>query len=466
MPTAVTGMLSSAQSSSSLRVSLASVLCQLAFVALNVGIVLSPFRARFVLEARPLPFVFRDYTDLLLFWNETVLIAAIALWLASLLVLPRRVRFGPPAVGLPVLILATAICLAVPFAEDTTLAAANAVTLLGFVVFALFVVNEVERLSQLVPAVIVMVLVQAVVAITQSLNQASIGLGALGELSLDPQVAGSSILWSEGYPLLLRAYGLSDHPNILGGVLAASMLVLLAGCWRYRDEWFVLVAGAFAVGTAALFVAFSRAGALGLVAGLAVTVLCLGATRDWQGVRRVLAVCLVAAVVTVPLVWHYSPFLEGRVNPTAQPTGSSEERSIAERGALADATSDIFFHHPAVGVGPGVLPTALHKARPDFEWHYFPAHIAILVVAAETGVGGAIGYGALMLAPWFLLWQRRRHLTADLIGVSGAMLVLQVVGLLDYYTWSLDAGRLWFWLVLGLWVVAYHNSFEPNDGRA
>jgi hypothetical protein len=451
---------------SSLRVSVATGLRQLAFVTLNAGIVLSPFRARFLLEERRLPFVFQDYTDLLLFWNEIVLLAALGLWLLSLLVQPRRVRFGPLAIGLPVLALAAAICISVPFAEDTKLAAFNAVTLLGFIVFGLFVANEVERISQLVPAIVVMIVVQALVTITQSLEQSSIGLGALGELNLDPQMPGVSILWSEGHPLLLRAYGLSDHPNILGGVLAASMLVLLAGCWRYRDEWFVLAAGAFAVGTAALFVTFSRSAALGLFAGLAVTLVCLAAIREWSGVRRIIAVCVVATLVTVPLVKTYSPFLEGRVNPTAQPTGSPEERSITERGALANATSDVFFGNPIVGVGPGVLPTALYRAHPDFEWHYFPAHIAILVVAAETGAIGATAYGVLAVAPWLLLWLRRRHLTPELIGVSGALLALEVVGLLDYYTWGLDAGRLWFSLVLGLWVVAYRNTFEPTVERS
>ena len=138
--------------------------------------------------------------------------------------------------------------------------------------------------------------------------------------------------------------------------------------------------------------------------------------------------------------------------------GSTEERALSERQALARNTNDIFVDHPLTGVGAGVLPTAMKDAFPDFEYHFSPAHVVILVVAAETGILGAFAYGVLMLAPWLLLWLRRHHLTPELIGVSGAVLALTVIGLFDYYTWSLTAGRIWFWLVLGLWVVAYRRS--------
>src|SRR5690606_37086980 len=257
------------------RLAAAAVARQGAFLAVCGVVVLSPFRARIVLEERPVPAIFRDYTDLLLFWNEILILVAIGLWLLGLLLQPRRIDAGPALIALPVALLAVAVCASVPFAVDGKLALFNAVTLLGSMVFALFVMNEVRSVSALVPAVGLMIAIQAVVAITQLTSQASAGLGPLGEMSLDPAVRGVSILWAEGEPLLLRAYGMSDHPNILGGVLAASMLVLAVGFSRLRDEGLVLAAGIFAVGAAALFATFSRAGALGLAAGLLFSVLVL-----------------------------------------------------------------------------------------------------------------------------------------------------------------------------------------------
>jgi len=55
---------------------------RLAFAAL---IVLSPFRARIELLARPTPPIYGDFTDILLFWSDIALIATIGLWLLSLL---------------------------------------------------------------------------------------------------------------------------------------------------------------------------------------------------------------------------------------------------------------------------------------------------------------------------------------------------------------------------------------------
>jgi hypothetical protein len=44
--------------------------------------------------------------------------------------------------------------------------------------------------------------------------------------------------------------------------------------------------------------------------------------------------------------------------------------------------------------------------------------------------------------------------------------------LFDYYTWSYSAGRIWAWVVLGLWAVAYRSvkserarEVEPADAH-
>jgi hypothetical protein len=71
-----------------------------------------------------------------------------------------------------------------------------------------------------------------------------------------------------------------------------------------------------------------------------------------------------------------------------------------------------------------------------------------------------MAYGALMVVPFFLIWWRRRELTPDLIAVSGALAAVTVVGMLDYYTWSMPPGRILFWLVLGLWVAVYARRAE------
>jgi O-antigen ligase len=356
-----------------------------------------------------------------------------------------------------------ALSLSVPFAVDPELSLFNVLVVVSFVGLALYVLNEVESVSQLLPAIAMMIVIQALVAAGQLVNQGSLGLQPLGEYNLDPVNSGISVVWPEGHDRLLRAYGLSDHPNILGGVLACS-LVLVATCLRlYRGAYSTLLIGLFGLGVAGLFATFSRGAALGLAGGVGVSMALLLIRRDWTNLRLWLIACLAAALLVVPLIVAYAPYLGARVNPTAQADGSTEERALSERDALLKKTNEIFLDHPLTGVGVGGLPSAMFEVEPHFEYHHSPAHIVILVVAAETGVFGAVFYGLLMVVPWLLLWVHRRRLTPELIGVSGALLAITVVGFFDYYTWSLNGGRFWFWLALGLWLLAYRRSLELSD---
>ncbi len=442
------------------RTELAALAATAAGLALSGAIVLSPFRARILLSERPLQPVFGDFRDFLLFWNELLVIGVLVLWGASLLLQPRRVEFGPLLVRIPVIVLASAIILSVPFSQDRGLALFHAVTLLGFMGMGLYIVNEVRSAASLAPAMAVMILIQAILAISQVVSQQSFGLADLGELNLDPSVNGISIVWTENAPAILRGYGLSDHPNILGGVIAASLLVMAASLSRLREERLAVVSAVFGLGVAALVVTFSRSAALGFAVGLSFAFVLFLARRDWQALKVWSAACLVALVVTAPLIMPYSDYFGARLNPSSQAVGSPEQRSLSEREALARNTNEIFVDNALVGVGAGVLPTAMKDAFPDFQYNYAPAHIVILVVAAETGILGAFAYGVIMVAPWVLLWLRRGQLTSELIGVSAALLALHIIGLFDYYTWSLTAGRIWFWLILGLWIVAYRRAVD------
>ncbi len=76
----------------------------------------------------------------------------------------------------------------------------------------------------------------------------------------------------------------------------------------------------------------------------------------------------------------------------------------------------------------------------------------------EIGTGS--GYFAALLAPWLALWLNRRRLrwSPALIGISGVLLAVTLIGFFDYYTWLLVPGRLWQWLIWGLWSAAFSNS--------
>ncbi len=419
---------------------------------------LSPFRARFELVSRPDTPVYGDYTDFLLFWSDIAFVALLLLWGLSLLISGRAPSLGPPAIRWPVLGLLAVTWLSAAASIDPALSAYSALRLTAAAALGLYVLNEINSITKLAVPLVALIVLQAVVGI----DQASVGLHELGELHLEVNAGGTSVIWSDEGPRQLRAYGLSDHPNILGGLLALA-LVLVAGAAVRADFLRAPLAVVFALGCAALLLTFSRTGALAFVFGLLTIFGLFAYRRDWRSVGAWGAIVLGGVIISLALIVPYGDDLRqrGAIFDASEASGT-EARSLNEREMLVKATNDVFVGRPLVGVGAGALPKALKDGSPDFPVDYQPAHFALLTVSAETGIVGGMMYGALIAVPFFLVWWRRHELTAPLIVASGTLLAVTVLGLFDYYTWSLVRGRIWFWLVLGLWAGAYMRRHEAQ----
>lgn len=439
---------------------LARIAARAAFAVL---LVLSPFRAQIELLARPIPPVYSDFTDLLLFWSDIAALVTLAAWLVSLIAEPRPIGTGPRFVTLPLAGLVVVAAIGVPFSLDPGLAAVQAIHLAGLALLGLYVLNEV-RLRDLVGPVSIMVAIQAAVAIAQVLGQHSIGLPALGELDLRPDQSVSVVTDGAGVRLL-RGYGLSDHPNILGGLLAAGLL--LVGGWfvtlerpaRQRRQ--LALAVVFAIGTAGLFLTFSRSAWLAFGAGLVVAALVVRSTGTSASIRRPGALVAVGALAAAPLLIAFLPWVLARTG--TQGAIATETRSVAERVAVADVSLDVALAHPLVGVGIGVLPEAMALAQPQFAYDVQPASLVPLDAAAETGILGAVLLVLAMIAPWVALGRRRLAATAELAIASAMLAVVTVVGLFDYYTWTYEPGRIWLWITFGLWAAAYVRATRSDS---
>ncbi len=434
------------------RTALADAARPLSRVAFAALVILSPFRARFELAARPSPPVYGDYTNFLIFWSDIALLATLALWLLSLAHERRAVSTGPRFLAVPVGGLLAVAAAGIPFAVDPALAAWNVLHLALFAALALYVVNELDVADLAVP-IGIMVVIQAVVAIGQAAGQHSLGLDWLGEHTLSPSLGVSVVTAADG-GRLLRAYGLADHPNILGGVLVFALLLLPIA--RRSADRLGFPAAVFAVGAATLFLTFSRAAALGLAVGLAVLVAMLLTRGDRAGARRWIAALVVAGLACAPFVLADAPFVGARTD--ASGIIATESRSVTEREALAAEANQLFIDHPLLGVGLGGLPSAMQAANPTFAYTYQPAHVVLLDVAAETGILGGLLYLAILVTPWLAMVRLRERWTTDLAAASAALAAVTVVGFFDYYTWTYPAGRIWAWLVLGLWAVAYRRA--------
>ena len=432
-----------------------------AWFAFVVLVVVSPMRARLTIDARRTATVYGDYTDFLLFVSDVALLATVALWFVSLVGRRRAVWFGPRFVRWPVAAILIVMGVGVPFAVDVPLAAYTSVRFLVLAALAVYVVNEVGRLSRLVAPLAVMVVVQAVIGIGQVVGQRSVGVGWLGEHVLAPSLGVSVVTANDGVRTL-RAYGLTDHPNILGGVLAMALL-LLAGViitqgdrvnHADRSTWWLTVV--FALGGAALLVTFSRGAWLGLLAGLLVAAGMLMLMRDRVALRRLGSLCVAGLMVAAPFALPFRHVMS--VRASASRRSATEVRSVSERVALSDATTRIVSDHPLVGVGIASLPLAMRAAQPSFAYPYQPAAVVLLDVTAELGVLGGAAYLVVVTAPWVALLRRRTRWTGELAAASAALVALTVVGLFDYYPWTYSAGRIWTWLVLSLWLMVYRNA--------
>ena len=119
--------------------------------------------------------------------------------------------------------------------------------------------------------------IQSGIGLAQFAQQTTLGLRDLGEIIMRPEWSGASVITVNG-ARVLRAYALTQHPNMLGGLL---MVGVVTGCGVALTPRTVRWPTAVAIGLttltlAGLLVTFSRAAWLGLaVAGAALLILLL-----------------------------------------------------------------------------------------------------------------------------------------------------------------------------------------------
>jgi O-antigen ligase len=436
-----------------------------AYAAFAATVVLTPFRFRWLLVSRPLETVYGDFTNFLVFASDVTLVAMLALWALSLMVSPRQIKFGPSFLSIPILgILLTSLA-STFFSVDPALSMYHFVRMVLLAGLYVFVINEIESLSQVILPVSLQILIQSLIGVAQYLGQRSLGLISLGELDLDPAWSGVSVVWAEGVRAL-RAYGLSDHPNILGGCLAFGLLILVGWYVKADAKWQPIAAGIFALGAVALFLTYSRAAWLALLVGMGLFAEGLRRTGNRKLLYKWLGLLGVGAIILLPFIWQNARFLGVRLDVGDSFTQITlEQRSLAERRELNAAANEIFVSNALTGVGVGAFPTALSAEKPDVPYNYQPPHFALLEVAAENGIFGALFYFLAMVTPWLAVWLNRARieLTPTFIGISAVLAAITMVGFFDYYTWLLAPGRIWQWLIWGLWASAYLSLI--NKGK-
>ncbi|HEX6386459.1 MAG TPA: O-antigen ligase family protein [Anaerolineae bacterium] len=367
-----------------------------------------------------------------------------------------------PLALLAVLALFSAIWAVVPPLATYTAVRLVALWLLYMAVVALRPAPEVVQVSLAASLVL-----QAGVAVLQFVYQHDLGLHVLGELELAPTRNFTSVISAGGHNWL-RAYGLTPHPNILGGILAAFTLALIpAYLPRRKIAWLAV----FLISGSGLILTFSRSAWLGLTIGASVFLLGVWHNRKWRAAYGRILLLPVAAALLLLLVFvlvERDLFMSRLL-----PSGSYvESRSLNERVALTRASLYLLGQYPLLlGMGAGNFSVVVERLDQGVitgivnqgDLTSQPVHNVPLLITNELGLAGGVLWLWITLVPPVIAWRRLRsgQLTLWAWGLTAALLVLAVTDLVDFYSWGWAQGRLLRWLCLALWASAIRGMRSP-----
>ena len=402
--------------------------------------------------------IFFELHDVILYVSDLLVLLAIAIWWMT--PYRRRIRRLPRwlvgALG-GLALVATLSALWTPLGWLALYQAARL-----WLLFGLFLVVATASEARLALAwgLLISGAIQASIGLAQFALQRTLDLTDLGELVMRPEWSGASVVTVGGIPTL-RAYGLTQHPNLLGGYLMVAVLIGGGLALAQRTPRWQTIAAISLTGVsfAGLLVAFSRAAWLGLAIGglVALGLLARPAVRVRVGWRAAVAMMVVLSAVGIVFLMTQWPLLRPRLGLSVE---GVEIRSVDERSGLEAGAWTLIREHPWLGVGYGNFSIALWQRNPPGLEAYpifQPVHRVPLLVLAELGLPGAALWLILALGPWVTIWRRRKTWpgpdvpAALVVATAGAIAALTVVSWFDFYPWFSQQGRLLMWILWGLW---------------
>lgn len=280
-------------------------------------------------------------------------------------------------------------------------------------------------------------------------------------------------------PTVPRVHDVSDHPNMLAMLLTLFMPFFALSMFRGGSRWERLGgAGAVAAGGIAIFLTLSRAGWLGVFAGVGFTLVAAWLTvrawdREQQGfapsweniIPRDVSPTALAAIggALVLIAGGTLAFLS---SSTTRP-GWLFRSSLSPREDAWRAGLEMFADNPIAGVGPNSFALLYPQYGGKFLVHTQHAHNGFLQVADDTGILGLLALAGLAVAVVYVLVRTWREGTLEqrlvAVACAGALIGFSVHN-------QLDAGNIWKATAFGLALVGaimVRNYRErPNAGDA
>lgn len=410
------------------------------------------------------PRLFREFAGPVLYLSDAVLLTGLTLWAMSWGLRGRPpLRIGPSYVAVPMTVLFTVGLVSTLWAIDNRLALLNGLRLGALFAMYVVFVNEYQRAGLIVAGVLIAFgMLHAAIAIAQIVNDDPLGLTMLGEIVDLPPLSYSI---KQGRPP-----GLGFNPNPVGMLLAVVSMFCFAVFLQSRRSFSAraVLIFPFLVATVGLIATKSRweivcwAAAVGLITFLALR----SDTTNRPNLRR--SVVVLAALLTIIIVASF-PVLFDKQARELTPDIFTLRGVVAARELRFEdwnRSLDMIRRHLILGVGLGSYPQAFAMETEPDRWgrNVAPVHDLPLLALAEMGPIGAIAMIMLTASPvvWLMGKTRGRQPAVRHLWF-GPIIILVLVGLLEYYLWATQDGRVLLWAVLGLWVGESLGLDQPSQ---
>lgn len=281
-----------------------------------------------------------------------------------------------------------------------------------------------------------------------------------------------------------RVYGLAKNPNVLASFLVIALftsfyLKSLLVNWKQKLVW----VGIILIGTTSVLT-YSRGTLLAFLVSFAVYVLW---KREWKKVIQLSAALIMSLVVALYVVEPFTKWLDIKSTETVLPVtevinmdenegqGENRQKERIEETFSSDTLGQsrsggrlwildkgflVFSDHPIAGSGFATFgdSASLAYGSPIYEQYELRDGIysdnQYIQVIAQTGVLGAVAFGAFLLAIFFMLLKRRDEPKA----VFAMLIFIAIVASsIVYNTWEDKAVTLYIFGLLG---IIFSNSTE------
>lgn len=274
-------------------------------------------------------------------------------------------------------------------------------------------------------------------------------------VQITPENSGISVVFNNTQHLQ-RIYGLSPHPNLLGGHLAIGVILTAGLIITQQHTRRLLLITAWAIIWIALLLTFSRSAWLAAIGGSVAAMLQLirGGHLTRSLIKPVALLSGIGLVAVSIFFVMFQPFLANRFAVAAT---SYETQAIAERVSAMQLALQIIAAHPLAGVGISQSVVAARQLiGTPIDW----VHNVPLLAVAELGIAGSVLIGLMAIALGAIGMQRWRASSISIWQalVGGGLIALIIVMQFDHYIWTAPQGGLLGAWLAGWWLRADHNT--------